>query len=89
MIKFNKPENLNGLELINELNVAGVAIEKPPFIDGNNDFWLDINPADESVAAAVVAAHNGTTVAPEPTPADKLAAAGLTVDELKAVLGLN
>jgi hypothetical protein len=88
MIKFDKPENLNGLELINELNADGVFIEKPPFIDGNGDFWLDINPADEVKATPVVAAHNGTTVAPEPTAADKLAASGLTVEELKEVLGL-
>jgi hypothetical protein len=89
MIKFNKPQNLNGLELINELKAAGVSIEKPPLIDGNDDFWLEVDPADEAKAAAVVAAHNGTTIASEPTPADKLTAAGLTVDELKAVLGLN
>ena len=88
MIKFNRPENLNGLELINELNAAGVFIEKPPFIDANGDFWLDINPADEVKAAPVVAAHNGTTVAPEPTIEDKLASVGLNLDDLKSALGL-
>lgn len=89
MIKFNKPENLNGLELINELKSAGVNIEKPPLIDGNNEFWLDISSEEESLASQVVAAHNGTTVAVEPTASDKLAASGLTVQDLKDLLGLN
>lgn len=89
MIKFNKPNNLNGLELINELRSAGVNIEKPPLIDGNNEFWLDVSPEDEALAAQVVATHNGTTIAAEPTAADKLAASGLTVQDLKDLLGLN
>lgn len=89
MIKFNKPENLNGLELINELKSAGVNIDRPPLIDGNGDFWLDIESTDESVALSVVTSHNGTTIAVDPTPADKLAAAGLTVEDLREILGLN
>lgn len=93
MIKFDKPENLNGAELLSELAVVGIILDpitQPPLIDGNGDFWLDINEADEAKAAAVVAAHNGTTVAPEPTVADKLASVGLSLDELKAaILGGN
>ena len=88
MIKFNKPKNLNGAELLQQLNNNGVEITQPPLIDGNGDFWLDIAVADEAKAQTVVAAHNGTTVAPEPTVADKLANAGLTVEDLKAALGL-
>jgi Fic family protein len=59
-----------------------------PFIDGNGDFWLDIDPADEAKAAAVVAAHNGTIVAPEPTIEQKLSSVGLSLPDLKAALGL-
>jgi hypothetical protein len=88
MIKFNKPANLNGAELLKELNENSIEIINPPFIDGNKDFWLDIKEEDEVKAAVVVAAHNGTTVAPEPTIADKLATVGLTLDDLKAALGL-
>jgi hypothetical protein len=88
MIKFNKPKNLNGAELLQQLNNNGVEITQPPLIDGNGDFWLDIAVADEAKAQTVVEAHNGTTVAPEPTVADKLANAGLTVEDLKAALGL-
>jgi hypothetical protein len=93
MIKFNKPTNLNGAELIDELASVGIILDKnnqAPVLDGNGDLWLDINLSDEPAAAAVVAAHNGTTVAPEPTIADKLASVGLSLDELKAaILGGN
>jgi hypothetical protein len=90
MIKFNKPSNLNGTELRQELNVAGVKINDQPSsvrVD-NNDLWLDIASKDEAKAKSIVDAHNGTTFAPEPTVADKLANAGLTVEDLKSALGL-
>jgi len=91
MIKFNKPTNLNGTELLAELAAVGIVlvpIEQSPVVDSNNDMWLDIKPEDEAKAAAIVAAHNGTTVAPEPTVADKLASVGLNLDDLKEALGL-
>jgi hypothetical protein len=88
MIKFDKPINLNGEELLNELAANGVACNKPPFIDGEDNLWLDIKPADEPNAAAVVAGHNGTTVSPEPTIEDKLASVGLSLPDLKAALGI-
>jgi hypothetical protein len=88
MIKFDKPQNLNGTELLTELNDAGVRITESPSIDGNGDFWLDIAEKDEAKAKPIVAAHNGTTVAPEPTVAQKLASVGLSVEDLKAALGL-
>ena len=92
MIKFDKPVNLNGAELLAELALVGVTLQnetQAPLIDGNGDFWLDINPADEAKATPVVAAHNGTVIAPEPTIADRLAAAGISLDDLKAALGLS
>jgi hypothetical protein len=91
MIKFDKPVNLNGAELIDELAAVGIVLDKfkqAPFIDGNGDFWLDIKQADEAKAAAVIAAHNGTTVAPEPTIEQKLSSVGLNLPDLKAALGL-
>ena len=92
MIQFTKPTNLNGAELLQELALVGVTLQNEtiaPSIDGNGDFWLDIKPADETKAAAVVAAHNGTVIAPEPTIASKLASVGLSIEELKAALGGN
>jgi hypothetical protein len=88
MIQFTKPENLNGVELLTELNAGAVAITKPPMIDGNGDFWLDIAEADKAKATAIVAAHNGTTVAAKPTIEDKLSSVGLSIADLKEALGL-
>lgn len=88
MIQFTKPENLNGAELLAELNAGGVVIAEPPSIDGNGDLWLEIAQADKAKATPIVAAHNGTTVAPEPTIQDKLASVGLNLTDLKDALGL-
>jgi hypothetical protein len=89
MIKFNKPQNLNGAELLSELKTAGITITEDPTIDGNGDFWLDIAESDKAKATSVISTHNGTTVAFEPTVADKLASVGLSIEELKAALGGN
>lgn len=91
---FVKPNNLNGAELVAELTAAGVELQienghpKWVEIDADNVLWIDIKTADKAKAAAVVAAHNGTTVAPEPTIAEKLASVGLRVDDFKSALGL-
>jgi hypothetical protein len=89
MIKFNKPVNLNGTELLAELNAGKVKITEPPLIDGNGDFLLDIDAKDEAKAKPIVAAHNGTTVAPDKSAAKAaiLDRIGLTADELKTILG--
>jgi hypothetical protein len=89
MIKFNKPENLNGTELLNELNSANVTITNPPTLDGNGDLWLDIAKKDETKALSIVAAHNGTIIAPDKTAARKaiLDRLGLTADEAAILLG--
>ena len=91
MISFDKPINLNGAELLDELAAVGIVLNRVtqlPLIDGNGVFWLDIKPADQAKAAAVVAAHNGTTVAPEPTIEQKLESVGLSLPNLKTALGL-
>jgi len=87
MLQFIKPSNLNGAELLQELNAAGVLVTTNPMIDGDGNLWLDVLEKDKSKAGEIVANHNGTTIAPEPTLKDKLAALGLTGDDLKA-LGL-
>ena len=91
MIKFNKPTNLNGTELRQQLNAAGVKISDEPSSvkeDAEGNLWLDIANKDEAKAKSVVSAHDGTIIAPEPTVADKLANAGLNLEDLKAALGL-
>ena len=90
MIKFNKPINLNGAELRQELRNAKVDISDDSLSvrEISGDLYLDIKPADQSKAETVVAAHNGTTIAPEPTIEDKLASVGLNLEDLKTALGL-
>ena len=88
MIQFTKPINLNGTELLTELNNANVTVTGLPLIDDNGKFWLNIAESDITTATSIVAAHNGTTIAPEPTIADKLANVGLSVTDLKTALGL-
>ena len=91
MIEFTKPKNLNGTQLRAELNDKGIVItdDVDALLDnGQGSLLLDILETDKDKAAGVVAAHNGTTIAPEPTIADKLASVGLSVTDLKAALGL-
>lgn len=89
MIKFNKPKNLNGTELLNELNAANVSIINPPEIDGNGDLWLDIGKKDEAKAKTIVAAHDGTIVAPDLSAQRQviLDRLNITADEAKLLLG--
>jgi hypothetical protein len=88
MIQFTKPKNLNGTELLAELNKAGVSITQSPMVDGNDNLFLDVSEADKVKAERIVAAHNGTMIAPEATVAQKLTSVGLSIDDLKVALGL-
>ena len=88
MISFTKPHNLNGAELMDELNAAGITITEPPLSNNDGLIWLDILETDKAKATPIVAAHNGTMIAPELTIADKLASVGLSVTDLKTALGL-
>jgi len=92
MISFTKPVNLNGIELRQELNAGGVAISDSPdviVVDGNGNLLLDILESDTAKATPIVVAHNGTTVTPELTVAEKLASVGLSIEELRTALGSN
>lgn len=91
MIYFDKPENLNGTELRQELRDSGINISDAIHsveLNAEKKLGLDIKPADEAKAEAIVAAHNGTTVPPEPTIEEKLASVGLSLTDLKSALGI-
>lgn len=91
MIKFNKPANLNGAELIDELANVGIVLDKfnqAPSIDAENNLWLDIDEKDKAKAASVISKHNGNVIPREPSIAEKLESIGLKVEDLKAALGI-
>lgn len=86
MIQFTKPINLNGSELLAELQAAGINASNPTIDE--DIFTIDLDEKDATKAKKIVEAHNGTMVAPEPTISQKLASVGLSVDNLKAALGI-
>jgi hypothetical protein len=91
MIQFTTPENLNGAELIKELNDNGIEVTGNPFLDANNDLWLDISQSDKTKAESIVAAHNGTVTPPDNTAARQalLTRLGITEEEARILLGGN
>ena len=88
MHTFTIPTNLNGSQLRAELKAAGVKISDDinAVLVNENDLILDIAEKDIAKAESVVSDHVGSTTAPEPTIAEKLASAGLSFDELKAAI---
>lgn len=88
MIKFDKPTNLNGAELLTELNSGGVAISEPPFIDGDGFFWLNVIESDIEKTKSIVKAHNGTTLILDKSAekAALLTKLGITEDEARLLL---
>ena len=89
MIKFDKPVNFNGTELLAALKAAKIKITELPTIDGNGDLWLEIKSDDEVATKTILDAHNGTTVAPNLSAQRKtiLDRLGITADEAAILLG--
>ncbi len=85
MKNFTRPENLNGTELIAELEAVGITVNR---IVDNSDGTISFETDDEVGASSIVATHNGTTIAPEPTIEQKLSSVGLSLPDLKVALGL-
>jgi hypothetical protein len=77
--EFAIPVEINGEQLKKELNCAEVYIREDKLVIGGN---LTKDEASEGL-------KNHKPIAPqEPTVADKLASVGLSLDDLKAALGL-
>lgn len=85
MATFNKPKNLNGAELLDELKYVNLDVK---LIKDNSNGTISFEVDDEELAAEIVANHNGTVIAPEKTVAEKLESVGLNLDDLKVALGL-
>jgi hypothetical protein len=85
MAIFQRPTNLNGAELKAEFASNGISITQ---LNDLLDETIRVETDDEIEAAKIIAAHNGTTVAPEPSIEDKLASIGLSLSDLKTALGI-
>lgn len=89
MIAFTKPEKLNGLELRDQLNAAGVSIGydiDAVQVDGLGNLLLDIDLDQANMAESIVEAHVGSVIPQEPTLEEKLATLGISVDDLRSLL---
>lgn len=85
-IQFTRPLSLEGKQLQDELAAVGISADFPS-VDFEGNLWLNIDVADETKTAEIIAAHIAAPIV-LPTPAEKLfSATGLTVAEYKA-LGL-
>lgn len=84
MIPFSIPKKLNGEQLLAELAKVGIHSDIPVIMD--EKLWLSINETEKSQALQVIENHSG--LKNTPTIQDKLNAAGIDLDELRAVLGL-
>ena len=90
MIKFDKPKELNGEQLRQELKESGVVLPDNVFDfvdDGVGGLLLDISNKDESMANSVIKTHKSKPT-PKPTIEQKLASVGLNLDDLRIALGL-
>jgi hypothetical protein len=84
MTTYPKPKNLNGMELIAELAAVGIDLTR---IQDNGDETISLE-TDDAKAESIVAKHNGTIVASEPTIDQKLQSVGLSLNDLKSALGI-
>ena len=90
MIQFERPKQLNGEQLRQELKTAGVTLPDSVFDfvdDGTGNLFLDIADKDQAIANSVIQSHIAKPI-PEPTIEQKLASVGLNLEDLKAALGL-
>ena len=90
MIKFTKPQELNGSQLRKELRNGQVPISDNALsvrIDDNDELWLEIDDKHEAAAAAIVESHVGIdeSAMRAAEKAAVLAKLGLTEDEAKAI----
>ena len=88
MIEFNKPTNLNGKELLEELAADGVTVTGRPEVE-LEILRLDISEADKAKTEKIVAQHNGKTtdVDRSAEKAALLERLGITAEEAALLLG--
>lgn len=88
MLKIKNYSKIEGEQLRLELLAAGIEINPvTPYIDSDKNLVIDVVTGDSDKVNAIVAAHKAQP-RPEPTIAEKLSRAGISLDELKEALGL-
>ena len=95
MLNFIKPTLLNSAQLLSELVDAGVDIldvKNFAEVNGEGELYLAISETDKTKAAKIVANHIGIDtsleyLATKASALAKLAALGLTEDEVKSIVG--
>lgn len=93
MIKFTKPENLDGFYLRQELAKSGIELSSGSIRLVGDDLFLDIDAKNEKMAQSVIEGHNGAIPyaaeieAAAKAKADLLDRLGITEDEAKLLLG--
>ena len=88
-MQFNKPAQLNGVSLKDELAAVGIIVDEV-VLDGSGNLVLDIAEKDKIKAEEVIADHKGEDtidpkVAARASALAKLAALGLTESEIAAL----
>ena len=88
MLQFTKPTELNGEQLIAELNDAGIKTNRIPLVDSNDDLWLDVAEKDKAKAETIVNAHVGLDISIAKTTAKTalLSRLGITAQEAALLL---
>jgi len=89
MIFVDLTKNINGEILKEELAAAGLETDIVIFTfpEGNKIEMNGLSESDRKLAESIYKAHNPPAPT-EPTIADKLASVGLSIDDLKAALGV-
>jgi hypothetical protein len=85
MINIELNKEINGKQLVAELETAGVVVED--ILRFNNNI-LSIAADEKHTEIAITIVNNHVPVFAEPTIIEKLESIGLSVDELKEALGL-
>ena len=88
MIEFNKPTNLNGKELLQELANEGVIVTGRPEVE-LEILHLDIKAKDKDKAETIIAAHNGTITLPDRSAEKAALLAKLGISEAEVALLLS
>lgn len=86
---FTQPAKLNGTRLTNELAVVGIVVNEVA-VDGAGNLVLQIADKDKTKAEQIIANHKGEDIidpkiAAKASALAKLAALGLTADEIAAL----